>query len=281
MYIYIAINKVNENVYVGQTTKTVEQRKQKHFQEARSESNGTRRKSSYFHNAIRKYGEDAFEFMQLDEASSLEELNEKERFWIEAFHATDSMFGYNLDSGGNNNKRHSTTIEKLRESTQTLHRTSESYRNSSILGLRKGTEVWKEICRGRRIELTCPVCGRKFYLPPNEAKKRTYCSYECSVVGNTEIFAAHIKLASRLKHERKELQNIEISDTIYNWAREHRELVLNCPYNKISTTLCGLQEVIKQQYGLVDWRTIGSAIGCTSKRCLLQKLKQYLNENIC
>lgn len=280
MYIYIAINKVNGKVYIGQTTKTVEERKQKHFQIARSEIKGGK-VSTYFHDAIRKYGEGAFKFIQIDEASSIEELNEKEKFWIDVFQSTNSEIGYNTDLGGKNYIRQSTTIEKLRESTSSLHKTNKNYHDSTVQGLRKGTEVWREICKSRRIEKVCPICGNKFYLPPNEAKKRTYCSYNCAAVGNVDVSIKNFKEASRLNHERKVMQNVEIANTIYDWAKANRELVLGCPYNSISTTLNGLRDVIKQKYGFVDWRTICSAIGCRYKKRFLQELKNYLNENIC
>ena len=69
MIIYKVTNKVNGKIYIGQTVRTLEQRKWQHLDAAK---NGCK---THFYNAIRKYGEDNFVFEIIDEASSLEELN--------------------------------------------------------------------------------------------------------------------------------------------------------------------------------------------------------------
>lgn len=52
--------------------------------------------------AIRKYGSDAFDFQVIEECS-LEQLNEREKYWI-AFYNTFKGFGYNCNEGGGNNR---------------------------------------------------------------------------------------------------------------------------------------------------------------------------------
>ena len=49
--------------------------------------------------AIRKYGEDKF-YVELLEECLIEELNEREKYWIAFFKATDNRFGYNMSIGG-------------------------------------------------------------------------------------------------------------------------------------------------------------------------------------
>ena len=266
---------------MGQTTKTVEQRKQKHFQEVRSESNG-KRKSSYFHNALKKYGEEAFEFKQIDEASDLDELNEKEAFWIKVFRSTEWCFGYNLDSGGKNCMRHPSTIEKLRVSTQKLIAENEDYRESAINGLKKGTESWKKICKSNRIKLTCPVCNIEFYLPPNEAKKRTYCSVKCAKIGNKQKSIENARLATAQNMNLKAKRNKEIAKVIYKWAFQHQSEIMNCPLNNISSTLADLRLQVFEKFGVSDWRTIGDSVGHMYRKDFVNHLKEFLNnENIC
>ncbi|MGJ5642888.1 hypothetical protein [Formosa sp. S-31] len=53
--VYTATNKVTEQVYVGATTKTLHQRKLDHIERA------NRGEANKFHNAIAKYGANAFE----------------------------------------------------------------------------------------------------------------------------------------------------------------------------------------------------------------------------
>jgi group I intron endonuclease len=52
--------------------------------------------------AIQKYGKENFTVEQIDVASDREELNSKERYWIEHYDSI-APKGYNLKSGGNEN----------------------------------------------------------------------------------------------------------------------------------------------------------------------------------
>jgi len=56
LIIYEAYNKNNGKVYIGLTTKTLQHRKSQHLRSARSNSN------THFAKAIRKWGEDSFEW---------------------------------------------------------------------------------------------------------------------------------------------------------------------------------------------------------------------------
>lgn len=91
MIIYKATNKTNNKIYIGQTIMTIKDR------------NRTRQYGkSKFDYAYRKYGEDGFNWEIIDTATSLEELNEKESYWIEKLNSTNPEIGYNLKGGGGN-----------------------------------------------------------------------------------------------------------------------------------------------------------------------------------
>ena len=92
--IYIIRNTVNEKVYVGQTHVSIKLRFQNHLSAAR------RGLDYVIGKAIRKYGEDKF-YVELLEECLIEELNEREQYWISFFKATDNRFGYNMSIGGN------------------------------------------------------------------------------------------------------------------------------------------------------------------------------------
>lgn len=49
--------------------------------------------------AIRKYGEDKF-YIELLEECLVEELNDREIYWIDFFKSADNKFGYNMSRGG-------------------------------------------------------------------------------------------------------------------------------------------------------------------------------------
>ena len=92
-YIYKITNKINGKVYVGKTTRTVQERWEEHLREYRKE----RCKNRPLYRAIRKYGTNAFTVETLEEVD-LENLSERETYWIEYFHTYSG--GYNATVGG-------------------------------------------------------------------------------------------------------------------------------------------------------------------------------------
>jgi len=98
MVVYEAKNIVNGKRYIGQTTQDFLIRKQQHLDSIKYNNSGCH----LFKRALIKYGEDKFVWKIIDVATSREELNLKESFWIEFFKTTDVNFGYNLKGGGYN-----------------------------------------------------------------------------------------------------------------------------------------------------------------------------------
>lgn len=95
MIIYLATNKVNEKKYVGMTTRNLQDRKWNHKTNANDQ---TRTENNHFSNAIRKYGWEAFEWEEIDNAMFLEDLQEKEKYWINHYDTYHN--GYNSTIGG-------------------------------------------------------------------------------------------------------------------------------------------------------------------------------------
>lgn len=93
MIVYKITNLFYGTSYIGQTVNTLRHRWLKHLSEATN-------KSKYpIHNAIRKYGPDAFDVEILCECNSKEEMDEIEKFCIILFD-TKTPNGYNLTDGG-------------------------------------------------------------------------------------------------------------------------------------------------------------------------------------
>ena len=90
MIIYKVMNKINNRMYIGQTTRTLDERQRDHFADVRRGS------ATYFHNALRKYGAENFDWSVIDEAANEQELNEKERYWISFYKSC----AYNIAKGG-------------------------------------------------------------------------------------------------------------------------------------------------------------------------------------
>jgi len=111
--IYKVVNKTNNKIYIGQT-KDLEQRKRNH----KSDSFNTK-SSGYllpFHNAIRKYGWDNFEWTILEEIpeeESQEYIDQREKYFIQLFDSlTINDKGYNICEGGQGNPQPKLSYEE-------------------------------------------------------------------------------------------------------------------------------------------------------------------------
>lgn len=93
--IYKVTNKLNNKIYIGQTVKSLQERKFYHYYRAKNELSIT---NTHFINALRKYNEDDFIWEIIDIADSQQELNEKEIYWINKYDSIN--FGYNIQEGG-------------------------------------------------------------------------------------------------------------------------------------------------------------------------------------
>jgi len=92
LIIYKVTNTLNGKIYIGATSKSIEERKKDHLQKA---LNGV---GSNFQKAIAKYNPDKFIWEKIDTAQDLNELAEKEKFYIQLYKSNDT--GYNSDAGG-------------------------------------------------------------------------------------------------------------------------------------------------------------------------------------
>ncbi|WP_417861349.1 NUMOD1 domain-containing DNA-binding protein, partial [Winogradskyella sediminis] len=90
--IYKAENLENGFVYIGSTSRCLDERKKDHIQKANI---GT---GHQFQEAIGTYGSDSFTWEQIDTANTTNELANKEKDYILEYNSKDN--GYNQDSGG-------------------------------------------------------------------------------------------------------------------------------------------------------------------------------------
>lgn len=99
----------NGKCYVGQTVNSLEYRKKKHLQRLVTEN-------TPFHRAIQKYGKDNVCWEVIDTAKNIDNLNEKEIYWIDIhksyIHSHQSN-GYNLTLGGGGSVGYIPTPETL------------------------------------------------------------------------------------------------------------------------------------------------------------------------
>lgn len=109
MIIYKITNLINGKMYIGQTINTFNKRynglgvgveRVKKYYEIKGNI-----RNEHLYNAIIKYGVDNFKVEIVCQCSSIDELNEKEEYYINLYNTTDYNLGYNAQQGGDNHKR--------------------------------------------------------------------------------------------------------------------------------------------------------------------------------
>jgi len=115
--IYCALNTTNNKVYIGQTVKSLERRKQLHETDAKNGMN------FHFQRALRKYNKNVWEWNILVVAYCEEELNALEKYWIWVFNSISK--GYNIREGGSHGKLNEISKEKISKANKGKKRTDE------------------------------------------------------------------------------------------------------------------------------------------------------------
>ena len=103
-YIYKITNDINNKIYIGKTTRTLEVRFKEHC-------NNTSGCKSILYNAICKYGKEHFIIEKIEECEE-DKLNERERYWIQYYNSYEQ--GYNLTTGGDGKSLSEQQIKKIR-----------------------------------------------------------------------------------------------------------------------------------------------------------------------
>lgn len=127
--VYIITNDINDKVYIGETTNSLRERFNQHYNNP----------VSHIGAAMHELGKEHFSISVLDDtATSLEELNEKEKYYIEKYDAIQN--GYNSMLQGNNRRMHrririSSTLSK------STNKMLKDYSKQTTIPIRKIVEV--------------------------------------------------------------------------------------------------------------------------------------------
>lgn len=140
MVIYKITNKLDGQVYIGQTVKALNKRRNEHF---------NCDKNTPLYAAIRKYGRENFTLEPLCSALKPEYLNELEVYFI-AYYNSLTPNGYNLTAGGDSAFKRSEHTKKKQSNAMLGHTVSEETRakiSASLMGQvspRKGVTLSSE-----------------------------------------------------------------------------------------------------------------------------------------
>ena len=135
----------------------------------------------------------------------------------------------------------------------------------------------------KKYPFRCPICNKVFYYEKNVADKKKSCSQICAARSGS--WKKGVKVGAEQSHKKNIDKKQIIRQDIIEWVLDNQDLVLSCPYNKISTTLINLRILIKDKYDIKDWRTIFICFdGVHSLKSLLDKLRNIIyisKENVC
>ena len=129
MLIYKITNDVNSKLYIGQTTKTLQERIASH---QNSFVSGV---DTHLYRAMRKYGWDKFHFHIIDYATTQAELDKLEAFYIAKYDTVRN--GYNMALGGKINVMYSPVVKEKHDAVMR----SEDVRNRISASVRQGYQA--------------------------------------------------------------------------------------------------------------------------------------------
>lgn len=260
---------INGKSYIGQTTNSLKYRQQQHIREMKS----IKRKNTYFHNALNYYGIENFRFEIIDTAENINDLNNKESFWIKFYNSTNKEYGYNLDSGGTNCFKSQSTKNKIGKKKRENWK-DETLKHQMKNGLEKATKKWQEVCPRETRTISCINCNKPFKVSLWESKKRKFCSQECANTYNIKKATEKAKITN---HDKCIKRHLGIKRYVLNWAKQNTEIIINCKMNRIDMCMKTLIEDIYKNFEVKDLRTISNAvIGNSSKRKFIKYLKSYI-----
>lgn len=277
MFIYKVTNNMNGLKYVGLSRKdTLEERIYWYEKDII-----LKEKPNDIIKAMREFGFENFTFDILeDNITDLKTLNERERYWIQYYDTTNPEKGYNRDSGGLSGGTKSLKTKELIGKTTKEKWENPQTASKMLEGLKKGTETTKEKAKENYVTWNCLYCGAEMKGKPWEKKKYKFCSSECFGKYNAESGKAKemADKAGIIKHENNIVLKSEIKETIVNWVKSNKKIVLTCPFNKITTTLKDLFELLENDYHLKDFRSYFICFEVKGRKEFLSVLKDIANK---
>lgn len=157
MWIYKITNIQNNKVYIGQTIRPIDQRFNRHLNDAINNILDT-----HFARAIRKYGKDSFIIEEIDTAQTKDELNKKEQYWIKFYNSVEE--GYNetdaISKCGGNTYR-SKTEEEMNIIKEKIRQTKIGSKNSMARKVKRTNIITNEIDIFDTVVSCAKACGIK------------------------------------------------------------------------------------------------------------------------
>ena len=214
--IYIIRNEINNKVYIGKS-ENLKRRIKRHITTLFNGTNGNK----HLQAAFEKYGSENFDVSLLQILNKDDDINEREKYWINYFNATDKRFGYNKTKGGDGGNSYMECMtEEEREAV--LQKKSEMHKG-------KNNPIYGKHCYTNGKELR--------YFDDEEAKEYIangwYKGVPDSIKENERLASMGKKngfygkkhsdeVKTKLSEERKGNKNWNYGKTIYHKGNEQK-----------------------------------------------------------
>jgi group I intron endonuclease len=139
--VYCAVNQVNNKIYIGLTSQILKRRIATHICKSKNPQN------NYFHNALNTHGKDSFKWYVLYQSNDINQLKEKETFYINEFKSNDREKGYNLSTGGECPVFNQESCEKISKKAKERNLNGE---NNPFYGKKHSEETRKHLSKIRK-----------------------------------------------------------------------------------------------------------------------------------
>lgn len=191
--VYKITNKVNGKYYIG-SSKDIQKRFNSHITDL---DNGTHN-NTYLQRSWDKYGKDNFEFTILEE-TSLDDLRNRETYYIKEFDATNHNVGYNMLNDANIGLGVSASDEVRAKISEACKGTKNGH-----YGKKHSEETKARISEAKKLKAQqrwleekhfCENCGKLMAVKFNRTGR--FCSNECSNEHKSKMQSLHMKGKSK------------------------------------------------------------------------------------
>lgn len=211
--VYKITNNINNCIYIG-ITNNFQRRMREHKNNA---ENFDYKYKSKLYNAIRKYGMENFNAEIIEVVDNREQLEEREKYWIEFYDSTNHDLGYNITKGGTGGYTHDMSGKN---NPMYGHRYTEEEKikiGNYTRGIKKSEEIKKKISRG--LKGLCKTEEHKKnlsealkgHIPKNAKEVKVINVYTQEIV----VFPSEAAMERELRCSRKTINKGKITNNGY------------------------------------------------------------------